>query len=388
MKNYVIISGLILDDNNLGTAALGYGSFYFLDKNNKLSNYKIIKLNFFRNLWKYRCRKSHTEQIKIGEELFDVETINIFFLYYWFIYLFKSRIPIGRLNKILGKTEFVAAINGGDGFSDIYGTQTFKSRLIDTNLSMIYKIPLIQLPQTLGPFHQDSNYRLAEKVLNYSSKVYVRDLSFKSELDKMGVHYELCKDLSYYMQPEKVDGLKIQPHSIGLNVSGLAYSNKFRSLSNRFDNYPLFIENIINLFQENNIPVYLVSHSYNYFNPEINNDDLFANKIVYNSLKNKQGVYLVDMNLTSPQTKYLISQFDFFIGTRMHACFAALYTHTPVFGLAYSYKFKGSFSQYGLEEYTADIIDLKKNNIPSLLSKINSLYEQRNEIKTRLQNLV
>ncbi|SBV95757.1 polysaccharide pyruvyl transferase family protein [uncultured Dysgonomonas sp.] len=387
MKDYVIISGLILDDNNLGTAALGYGAFSFLNIEKQLSDYKIIKINFFRNLWRYRNKKSVVQQVKIGGDIFDVETVHIFFLYYWFISLFKKKTPFGRLSDILKRTEYVAAINGGDGFSDIYGTKTFKSRLMDTNLAMICKIPLIELPQTLGPFSTPSNYKLAERILKYSSKVYVRDLAFKQELDKMGVQYELCKDLSYYMQPEKIDDLEILPKSVGLNVSGLAYSNKFRALSNKFDNYPFFIEKIINMFQEKNIPVYLVSHSYNYITPETNNDDLEANKAVYHSLKNKKGVYLVDKKLTSPQTKYMISQFDFFIGTRMHACFAAIYTQTPVLGLAYSYKFKYAFNQYGLDKYIVDIVDLERENIALLLSEIVSFYERRNEIKEKLNNI-
>ncbi len=387
MKKNVIISGLILDDNNLGTAALGYGSLYFLNKNNQLSDYKIIKINFYRNFLKYRNKKVDIQTINIGEDRFNIETVNIFFLYYWFIYLFKKRMSFGRLNKIFSNTEYVAAINGGDGFSDIYGTRTFKSRLMDTNLAMVCKIPLIQLPQTFGPFKKSSNYRIAKKILKYSKNIYARDLSFKSEFDKMNVNYELSKDLSFYMQPEKRDDIEVLPNSVGLNVSGLAYSNKFRALSSKFDNYPLFIEKIICMFQEKNIPIYLVSHSYNYSYPETNNDDLEANRAVFNSLENKLGVYLIDKKLTSPQTKYLISQFDFFMGTRMHACFAAIYTKTPVFGLAYSYKFKGAFSQSGLDDYIADIHDLKKENIPFLLSKIAESYEQRYELKNILSNI-
>jgi polysaccharide pyruvyl transferase WcaK-like protein len=380
MKTYIIISGLSLDDNNRGTAALGYGSFYFLNQKERLFDYKIIQIKFVRNFWKYRKKKSLVQNIKINEKIFDVETVHIFFLYYWYITLFKIKIPFGRLNEILRRTEYIAAINGGDGFSDIYGTKTFKSRLIDSNLAMVYKIPLIQLPQTIGPFSQPSNYRLAEKILKYSSTIYVRDLSFKHELDKMGLGYELCKDLSYFMKPAKVNDLEILPHSVGINVSGLAYSNQFRALSNKFDNYPLLIDKIIHMFQEKKIPVYLVSHSYNYSNPETNNDDLEANKAVYNSLNNKKGIYIIDRNLTSPEIKYIISRFDFFIGTRMHACFAAIYTKTPVFGLAYSYKFKGAFNEYGLKNNYADIIDLKEKNISGLLSKIELSYNQRDKV--------
>ena len=44
-KKYVLISGLDLRDNNRGTAALGYGSFYFLKEKNLL-NYDDIVVTF------------------------------------------------------------------------------------------------------------------------------------------------------------------------------------------------------------------------------------------------------------------------------------------------------------------------------------------------------
>lgn len=70
----------------------------------------------------------------------------------------------------------------------------------------------------------------------------------------------------------------------------------------------------------------------------------------------------LDEDLTSPKVKYVISQMSFFIGTRMHANFAAIYTDVPVFGLAYSFKFDGAFTANGLDgkKQTAKINNLLK----------------------------
>lgn len=70
---------------------------------------------------------------------------------------------------------------------------------------------------------------------------------------------------------------------------------------------------------------------------------MVACREVYNNLKNKANVILIDKDLIAPQVKYIISRMSFFIGTRMHANFAAIYTGVPLFGLAYSYKFQGAF---------------------------------------------
>ena len=224
-------------------------------------------------------------------------------------------------------------------------------------------VPLIQLPQTLGPFSKPENYELAKRILQYSQHVYIRDTKYVSELEKMGVKYELTKDLSAYMQPEEWN-IDIVPGSIGINVSGLAYSNNFRALSGQFDAY-----------QKKNKTIYIIPHSYNYNKPEDSNDDLEASKAIYNSLIDKTNVVLIEKDLISPQIKYVISRMSFFIGTRMHANFAAIYTHVPVFGLAYSYKFEGAFEANGLsKDQTYFINNIKNSDIEIIVNKIESLY--------------
>jgi polysaccharide pyruvyl transferase WcaK-like protein len=376
-NKYYIISGINLYDNNRGTAAMGYGSFSFLKDKQKTHGLIASRLVLYFKPWKFNFRNGKKEKINIG-----YEEVHLQIFYIWFIdfYIYKN-IPLfsrfTRTANILRKVRFVAAINGGDGFSDIYGTKTFKSRLFDINLAIQENIPLIILPQTLGPFKDESNLKIAKKILKYASKVYVRDNKFQSELNQFGISFELTNDLSYYMKPEKID-IEILPNAVGLNVSGLCYSNKFRDLSGRFEIYPQLIYSIIKYFQDKNVPIYLIAHSFNYKNPEESNDDMQASQEVYEKLKNKANVYLIDKDLTSPQTKFVISQFKYFIGTRMHANFAAIFTKTPVFGLAYSYKYEGAFNSLGLVNQYANVIDLKEDEIEKIVLKIETQYKNIN----------
>jgi polysaccharide pyruvyl transferase WcaK-like protein len=377
MKKYYIISGLNLHDNNRGTAALGYGSFFFLRKFHKdeTDGLKACCLILYRKPWKFKFKGTNEKKIKIDTDEVILRHIYIWFIDYW-IYrhiLFFSQFT--KIARILKRTSFVAAINGGDGFSDIYGTCTFERRLFDINLAIKEHIPLILLPQTLGPFKNESSFKKAEKILKYASKVYVRDLKFEPELMRIRVQFELTKDLSYYMKQEKFD-IEIKPNAVGLNVSGLCYSNKFRDLSGCFNTYPQLITCIIKYFQNKNVPIYLLAHSYNYWNPEETNDDMQASREVYAKLENKTNVYLINKDLTSPQTKYVISQFKFFVGTRMHANFAAIFTKTPVFGLAYSYKYEGAFDYVGLKGHYASIMNIEKDDIDRIIMKIDEKYKR------------
>jgi polysaccharide pyruvyl transferase WcaK-like protein len=130
------------------------------------------------------------------------------------------------------------------------------------------------------------------------------------------------------------------------------------------------------MFKTKGCYIYIIPHSYNTERPEANNDDMEASKLFYDRLADKDRVFFVDKNLISPQIKYLISQMDFFVGTRMHANFAAIFTGTPVFGLAYSYKFKGAFERNGIHNRVALINNLKESDISGVLSEIENAYNE------------
>lgn len=382
MKQNIIISGLHLSDNNRGSAALGYGAIEFLKLQNKLSEKNtLVNFRFYKNPFRASNRRPFVEQVNVGNVSIPHITYNIFFLQLIAARFFRIVFPFSRISKVLKDTSLIAAINGGDGFSDIYGETWFFNRLQEFFLARIYNIPLVILPQTLGPFKRKKNYLIAKHVLEYASRIYVRDDRFDEELKKMGLPFEHSKDLSFYMKPEPWN-IEVKENAVGINVSGLAYSNKFKTLAGQFSMYPYLIESLIRAFQLRKIPVYLISHSYNYKNDDTNNDDIVASRSVYKRLNEKKGVYLIDHDLTSPQTKYVISKMNFFIGTRMHANFAAIYTGVPVYGLAYSYKFQGAFEANGIYDSTSMINNISKDEADVIVSKIIIKYKERNEKRT------
>lgn len=373
-KKYVNISGLILRDNNRGTAALGYGSFYFLQERGYLHYDDIVvNFNYYNNFLKKENTTLKEFSVDCNGKKIKCQVIPVFRVEKILVDKFGIVLPFTRFGKILKRLRWVAAINGGDGFSDIYNTKSFMNRLHETNIAMKRNIPVIILPQTIGPFQIQSNRNVADRILRYASKIYVRDDKFIGELDKMGLEHELTKDLSAYMKPQPFD-IDILPNAVGLNVSGLTYSNTFRTLSGQFASYPYLIKAIIKYFQSQNVPIYLIPHSYNYNFPENSNDDLVAIKDLYSKLDDKKNVHIVDRDMISPHIKYVISQMSFFIGTRMHANFAAIYTKVPLFGLAYSYKFQGAFEASGIYDSTAMINNISEKECDEIVSRIAEKY--------------
>lgn len=374
MKKYILISDFNLNSNNRGTAALGYGAISFLREKKLMDDSScIVKFTVHWNPF-YKC--SEENKIIQGKlthfKYFHVSKLE-YLLFNKFGLSFKF-LPFGRM---LSNLSCVAAINGGDGFSDIYGTAMFESRNPYSYLAMKAKAPLIILPQTIGPFKEKKNYEEAKRILKYASAIFVRDRQFLRELDNIGVKYELTKDLSSYMLPEPWD-IDIKDNSIGINVSGLAYSNNFKELAGQFNSYPALIDRLICHFRDKGINVYIIPHAYGYFDPEENNDDMIACREAYNRLKDKTNVYLIDKDLLSPQIKYVISKMTFFCGTRMHANFAALYTGVPVYGLSYSYKFEGAFEANGQDskKQLSAINNIKDEEIDEIVRKVDLYYKE------------
>ena len=375
MKKYVLISDFCLKSRNRGTAALGYGALAFLREKSLLKNNQEVAFYTVRRnpLHCVLCPiKRETVDVQGHSVTFTYLTVNIFEYKLWEKIGFS--LPFTRWGRFIRNIALVAAINGGDGFSDIYGENLFHSRLSRIKFAMKNKSPLILLPQTIGPFKDSKILAEAKQIMEYASAVYVRDSKYTKELDEMGIKYEMTNDLSAYMKPEPWN-IDVKPNSIGINVSGLAYSNNFRDLAGQFSAYPELMTRLVQHFQKKGKTVYLIPHAYGYNDPEWDNDDMISGREFYNSLEDKNNVVLIDKDLISPQVKYVISKMSFFIGTRMHANFAAIFTKVPVFGLAYSFKFQGAFENNGIYNRTAMINNITSADIPGIIEQIDKAYE-------------
>lgn len=371
-KKYVIISDFNIRSNNRGTAALGYGSISFLSKNGFIDeSFEIVKYCFYRNPFLHNLRSS-VEELVINGKTWKIHTIYVWsgekLLLKHHLHLFNT-----TFKRTLKSVRIVAALNGGDGLTDIYGEAMLNYRLPEINLAIDFNIPFVVMPQTIGPFLEEKNKKKVIRILKKADKIYVRDANFTEELQMNGLSYTITKDLSFYMKPMPFF-IDIQKPCIGINVSGLAYSNSFGNLAGQFDSYPKLMTALVRMFQTKGCNVYIIPHSYNVNKPESFNDDMEASMAFYKELPDKKNVIIVEKDLISPQLKFLISQMDFFIGTRMHANFAAIFTGTPVFGLAYSYKFKSAFENNGVFNRTIEINNLTENQIEHVVDTIEKAY--------------
>lgn len=303
------------------------------------------------------------------------------------------------LNHI-SEADIVTSIAGGDSFSDIYGLGRFLYVSLPQLLALFMGKKLVLLPQTLGPFNGRITKFIARYILNRASIIYSRDyVGLKETKAFLGdrcdsAKLRFCYDVGFAVDPVSpdkmdVDGLlekrKRDSFTVGLNVSGLLFMGGY-TRNNMFGlriDYREFIYDLIDfLIQKRNATVLLIPHVFG-----VSKDsecDATICKNIYNDLKPKykNKIFLVKGNYDQNEIKYIIGLCDFFIGSRMHACIAAISQHVPTVALAYSKKFLGVIQSLGFESLVVDLRILNKDEIFDIIDKT---YEHRNSVNKQLQ---
>ena len=298
--------------------------------------------------------------------------------------------------------DLAVDITGGDSFSDIYGFRRFFLGFLRKWLIIFSGKRLVLLPQTYGPFRRRLTRVMARYILRRANVIHSRDRAGVESVNKLLNNSENEKvrfspDVAFVLDPQRPasadmsslsDMLKDRLIIVGLNVSGLLYNGCY-ARNNTFglkEDYRQTTARIIDsLMARDDIIVLLVPHV---FTPIGNfESDVAACRDVYNKLpaKNRDRVFVVSGSYGPGQIKYIIGWCDLFLGSRMHACIAALSQSIPAIGLAYSKKFRGVFESVGAEEL---VIDTRKCRQDEILTAIDNAFEKREAIAERLRRTI
>ena len=296
--------------------------------------------------------------------------------------------------SLIRKASVALSLAGGDSFSDIYGIRRLLYVSLPQLLVLVMGRPLILLPQTLGPFKAGWSKWTGRFIMKRARRVYSRDqaslLMARDLLGGNAGHVRLSQDMGFALAASPpVDipewaGRQDRP-LVGLNVSGLLYMGGYNR-NNMFGihgDYPELMREIVRWFTHTaETDVILVTH--------VTGDregDEKACAALYKDLKNECNglLHLLDPGLNHREIKYLIGKCNFFLGSRMHACVAALSQEVPAVGLAYSRKFVGVFETVGAEELVVDLRDLGDVEV---LVRVQNLFHRRDRFARLLRETI
>jgi len=234
--------------------------------------------------------------------------------------------------------------------------------------------------------------------------VYSRDLEGLKEITEvMGVvdlpaKFQFCYDVGFVLEPkkpvceilEKIEMVKKSYQNlVGVNVSGLLLVGGYtqKNMFGLLIDYKQLVIGVIRKFLSiDNVTVLLVPHVFG--TREHMESDLTACEEVFNVLRpqfDDSRLIRIQERFDQNEIKYLIGQCDFFVGSRMHACIAALSQGVPAVSIAYSKKFQGVLGSIGCDEM---VVDPRTMDQVQILDVIGEKYRERDNIRRYLMGII
>lgn len=301
------------------------------------------------------------------------------------------------------RADLCLAISGGDSFSDIYGLPRLLYVSLPQILILLLGKRLVLLPQTIGPFGGRLARSIARFIVRKAERVYSRDqqgVSAARSLAGGSAEHDrvrFCYDVGFALDPiapprVECEGLTLDsPRSaplVGLNVSGLLYMGGY-SRKNMFGlavNYPDLVNALIDLFVTRlNAPVLLVPHV---FGSEAGgeSDSAICKKLFRDLAERYPGrLGWIAGKYDQNQIKHIIGQCDFVVGSRMHACIAALSQGVPAMAIAYSDKFIGVMETIGVPSL---VMDPRKMTQEDILQHVSRVFAERQAVRRQLEQIM
>jgi len=298
----------------------------------------------------------------------------------------------------LWQSDLVVALAGGDSFSDIYGLERLWYVSLPQMLAVLLRRPLVLLPQTIGPFKTAIGRSVARRILRSAQRIYTRDKESLAEVTRLlgntPPNASLAYDMAFALDPlpppgetkDQILSLRQKGELVGLNVSGLLYAGGYTG-RNQFglrSDYRETIQRLLRFFTERQrVQVLLVPHVLGGAQ-DLESDTIACARIAEDMKASCLGrLHMLRETLDHHQVKWVIGQCDFFLGSRMHACIAAMSQAVPAMGLAYSRKFAGVFDTMGAGNLVAD---LTQSDVEGLLQLVEKRFNERVELRKKLQS--
>jgi polysaccharide pyruvyl transferase WcaK-like protein len=294
--------------------------------------------------------------------------------------------PIARL---VAQSRAVLDVSGGDSFTDLYGPRRFRAMTLTKRMAIESGVPLILLPQTLGPWRDADNRRTAADILRRARAVWVRDAqsltlladllgpAFNPAIHRQGIDMAVALPARAPARPltAPLDRWLVANREApvaGLNVSGLLALD------------PAAARSTFGLADSHDRQISAIARAVLMAERDLR---LAAAQAL---ARDRAGdcpdrVAVLDQTLGAMELKWVLSRLDWFAGARMHATIGAFSSGVPTLGLGYSDKQAGVFAACGIG---ADAVDLRRHDTPTLAAMAADSVRSRDRTRATLAQLL
>ena len=292
-----------------------------------------------------------------------------------------------NLFKRVCDADYIFCI-GAERINDIY----YKTAYLSMEALEMYEktgAKLIHMSLTIGPVFNKSTIEKASKVLDKSHGILVRDqksydllseLEVKSPKSFKSYDIAILQDLPEESKGEQlVKRLCLPSEYVCCSVIYWAF-RKCEGPTRLEEYYSSLAETLDYVVEKYNIDVVVTPTVVGRYRI----DDIASGRAMYEYVKNKSRVHLIEELLTPSELSYIYSKSKFSIVTRMHA--AILCTgagNRPIIAINYLYKLREYMKNIDFEDYS---IDIDYCNAKDLKLFVDRMFENYEENCVKLKN--
>ncbi len=297
----------------------------------------------------------------------------------------RARGPL-RLLRAYAEADLVLACGGGyiyapgphEGIAGV-----FNLTLLGCLLAVLIGRPLVLLPQSIGPLHDEPQRRAVRLVLRHARLTIVRERQSLRLLEQLGCAGRalLAPDMAFGMAAAPEDEaarllarwLPRDPAPAflvgltALNWSGQSYS------FDRQAQYEAALLGYIDAVAAQGGAVVLFPQC---TGPSDAEDDRLVSARLRDRARNPRRVVLVDEPLPPALLQAAYARMDYFIGTRMHSVILALNAGVPALAIGYLHKTSGMLEALGLEARCLDIATISAEQLTDAFVALRGRPEQ------------
>lgn len=293
-----------------------------------------------------------------------------------------------RISQEYIKSDVIIDLSG-ISFTDYFGRASAIGPSLNILRCKLLKKPIVIYSQAMGPFESKLNKFLARIFLNRVDLLVARGEITKRYLQEIGITKQIhvLADSAFLLPsaPQKRMDEILSNESlnesnekfIGISVNYNIY--KWCESENAINKYVSLIVKIVDHLTDTfkNARIIFVPHE---ITPD-GYDDMLVMKEVYQKVKDKHKINMIEKEYSPEELKGIIGQCEFFIGSRFHTIIASTSMCIPTVVIAWSHKYYEVMEMLGQERY---VCNYKTTDFDEVLLKINDMIENEKEIKKEL----
>ena len=293
----------------------------------------------------------------------------------------------GREMKALIETD-VCLLIGGTTFSDaqifkvIYNVACVLPTIILGKKSIMYS-------QTIGPFKKTFNRICGKFCLSKVSFVVPRGEGSFKNVKELGIEQcEYFTDSAFTLVvhdeiknriKEKYINLSPDKKIVGISINSIVERKCVKANIRHNEIWANFIQYL----QDEGYFVLLVPHSIRPNAKSTHNNDLLTIADILKYLPSQNNLFIIDDPYDCKELRVVVGLADYYVASRFHSMISALCTNTPVLVFGWGFqKYKEVMSEFNLEEYCFDAVDLSKE---ALIKGFKQIISDSESIKKRMK---